>query len=176
MLDVVDDAHGRHVVDAGVNADLVQDHDTGFPGHSVQRLHLLGDVAGGDHGLLALDAHSGHQGVKVGRHQAHSQVTTVDELAQLGLVLQVQLVRLPVGMVVDQFLGLGNRAAGADDLVVVVKQVTDQRLGNQAGSQHQHFLHLLRPPVVRPPPRAAVPISMHLHTDMTPLRNRPVPG
>ncbi len=47
-MHAVDDAHGRHVIDARVEANLVEQNDACVSGRAVQRPHLVADVAGGD--------------------------------------------------------------------------------------------------------------------------------
>jgi hypothetical protein len=148
---LVDDPHGRHVVDAGVDADLVHDGHARFLGYPIQRLHLVGDIAGCDHRLLLLDTDPGHQRVEIRGHKAHGQISLLDVLSQPGLVLQVELTGLAMGMTVDQPLGLGHRPTGAGQLVPLIEQVANERLGNQTSPQHQHSLHRSLPLRRRPP-------------------------
>mmetsp|Transcript_38923 Transcript_38923/g.111368 ORF Transcript_38923/g.111368 Transcript_38923/m.111368 type:complete len:671 (+) Transcript_38923:464-2476(+) len=78
-LHLVDHLHGAHVVDARVQAHLVDDQHARGAGLAVQRLHLRADVRGGDHLLLVLDHEPRDADVEAGGHQRHHDVRGADQ-------------------------------------------------------------------------------------------------
>ena len=63
------------MIDSGVQAELVEDRDSGLFRLLVQGLHLLAQIAGCDHVHFVLDAHLGDQGmVDVRKETDHALV------------------------------------------------------------------------------------------------------
>ena len=60
LVHAVNDAFGRHVVNAGVNADFVEQNDPSLLCRIVQRPHRVADVTGCDHLLAVVDTLLGH--------------------------------------------------------------------------------------------------------------------
>ena len=82
-LDPVDDLHGGHVVDAGVDAELVEEDDSLLLGLGVEGLHVVLDVGGGDHVLAFIEAGPRHLRVELPRQQAHRHVVVGDDRREL---------------------------------------------------------------------------------------------
>ena len=115
-MDVVDGDDGREVVDAGVDADLVEDGDAGFLALGVEGLHGGGHVGGGDYVLLLADGGLDDGGVVGVGDQADDEV----DLCDLGVEsVGVGDIEADGGGVADAFcegLGLLESAAGDGDL------------------------------------------------------------
>lgn len=116
LVDVVDGDDGREVVDAGVDADLVEDGDAGFLALGVEGLHGGGDVGSSDYVLLLADGGLDDGGVVGVGDQADDKVDLCDlRVESVG----VGDIEADGGGVADAFcegLGLLESAAGDGDL------------------------------------------------------------
>ncbi len=66
-LHTVDHLHCRHVVDAGVDAELVEEDQALFLGFGVKRHHVVLDIGRGHHVLSLFETGSGHLRMKLPR-------------------------------------------------------------------------------------------------------------
>ena len=129
--DLVDDLHGAHVVDARIQAELVQDQHPGLLRRAVQRFHLRRDVARGDHVDSRLDGHLGHVHVHEGRQHANDKVGLCNAGIAVCNAVGRQLKRMAPRMVTH--LGLGGLQAQIAHvnlpplLVCLPEQMRDQR-------------------------------------------------
>ncbi len=78
-LHLVDDLHGRHVVNAGVHPYLVEDDDAGRFGRRVQFAHSRADVRGCDHVFTLGNARFGQRGMVDVRQHTDRQIGLVDQ-------------------------------------------------------------------------------------------------
>mmetsp|Transcript_7255 Transcript_7255/g.30869 ORF Transcript_7255/g.30869 Transcript_7255/m.30869 type:complete len:504 (+) Transcript_7255:819-2330(+) len=141
-LDLLDGLDGRHVVDAGVEADLVEDGYASLASPLVEGLHLGLDVAGGDHVRLVLDAHVRDEGVeRLRQHADNHLVLRHQRLRPLLLLAHVQLNRrhLSAGR---QLLRLLKRLAGdGDEVVRVLAETVDEARRDEASAEDEDALH-----------------------------------
>jgi hypothetical protein len=91
LPDLVDDLHGGEVVDAGVEAHLVEEDESLLPRLLVELLQFLADVGGRDHVPADCQAGLGDVNVQEGRDVADHDVRSVDDRLELGAVLHVDL-------------------------------------------------------------------------------------
>ncbi len=141
-LHPVDDAHRGHVVDARVDADLVEQDDTRLARRRVELRHRLFDVRGGDHVDAMLETQGSHHGVIRIRQQADRQVGLFDQRLERRRIVGIDLHRAPARVALDQRLGLADRAAGDGDLEVrLAKQILDMRAGHHAGAEDDDSFH-----------------------------------
>ena len=141
-LDGVDDLHGRHVVDARIDADLVEEQQALFQDRLREFFHPLADVGGGHHVLAVLQAQVGHLDVVDPGQQADDDIVLLDQGGQRLVVLHVDGHGPAVGVALDQLFGLAHRARGdGDRQVLLFQQVVDSRPADQAGAQDQYFFH-----------------------------------
>jgi hypothetical protein len=141
VLNVVDHFHGGHVVDARVEADLVEEAEALGPDLGVQRLHLRLDVGGGDHVLAGLDAGVGHLQVVDPRQQRDHHVVLGHHLAEPVGFLHHPRHGPAVRMLIQQGGRLVECPRSHRHLDAVLEQVLDQRLRHQAGPEQQRFFH-----------------------------------
>jgi len=141
-LDPVDDLHGGHVVDAGIDAELVEeDHSLGS-GLFVEGLHVVLDVRRGHHVLAHVDTGPGHLGVELPGQQAHRHVVGGDDLLQpLWLSGDVVGHGRTIGVPGDDVLGLAHGATRHRHRESTVEQVTHVCAHDQTGSENDDLLH-----------------------------------
>ena len=73
-MDMVNNAHGRHMIYTGIEPDLVQDNNPCFPGFPVQFPHFGLNIRSSDHILFMGDAMTGHHHMKSIRKKAYSKI------------------------------------------------------------------------------------------------------
>ncbi len=148
----VDHLHRGHVVDAGIDAELVEEDHTLFPGLGVQRRHLVLDVRGGHHVLALLEAGPGHLRMELPRQQAHRHVVVGDDLPE-ALELDSDVVghRSAVGVAVENVLRLAHRTTGDRDLESMIQQIAHMSPHHQAGTKYDDSFHLKSPSELRAP-------------------------
>ena len=151
----VDDLHGRHVVNAGVDAELVEEDDPLFLGPAVERLHVLLDVRRGHHVPACTKACLCNLGVELPRQQADGNVVIGNdglELFRLGRDIERHWSTIRVA--VDNRLRLAHRAAGDGHVESVIEKVAHVSSHHQPGSKHDNSFHMTIPFERRsPPPR-----------------------
>ena len=144
LPDFVDDLHGTHVVDARIQAELVQDQNPGLPRRTVQRFHLRRDVARGDHVDPCLDGHRGHVHMHEGRQHADDKVGLCDAGIAVYKAIGRQLKRMAPRMATH--LGLGRLQAQITHvnlpplLVCLTEQMRDQRRTAAPCTEDQNHL------------------------------------
>ena len=139
---LVDDPHRRHVVDARVDAHLVEQDHPGLLRGGIQRSHGLLDVRRRDHVLAVLDAQRRHHRVVGERQQADGDVALPDEALDGAFVCQVHLSRFAPRMTTHDLLGLAQSPARHGHLHVrQTQEVAHVRAGDHTGSQNEHLLH-----------------------------------
>jgi hypothetical protein len=138
LLHVVDDLHRRHVVDARVEADLVEQDDAGCPGLRVGRPHRVAHVGCRDERPLVLEAVPGDLDVKGVRKQTDREVAVRHLLFEVRVVAHVARQGSATGVAAHQLLRLGHGPARNRDLEVGhVEQVTNHRPGHQSRAEDQ---------------------------------------
>ncbi len=137
-MDAVDEAHGLHVVDPGIEADLVEEDDAGGPGFGIEALHGLADVGRRDHGFAVADAGPGHGRMEDVRDEADDHVGAGDFRIQRLLVLEIEAEGGSTGMTAGQggrFLRFEISDPDAD--VGSVEKIPDDRAGHETGTEDE---------------------------------------
>ena len=142
-VDLVEALHGQQVVDAGVDAHLVDDGDAGVDGLVVEGPHGVGAVGGRHQVGLLRDAPLGDVGVERPRQQRHHDLVRLDHVVQrLRTLVHVQQDRLRSLELGGQGVGLllerrRHRHAQAG----VPGQVVNDGSRDVAGAEHQDLQH-----------------------------------
>ncbi len=140
---LVDDAFGRHMIDARIQAQLVEQDDARLPGRGVQGAHRVADVTGREQVRAVLDTLLGDLDVVDVGQQADGDIGLGHEIVQLISVLgDVERESLPARVVADQVLGLAEGTAGDRHVkIILFQQVAYQGPGDQARPKNQYVLH-----------------------------------
>ena len=146
FLDLVNEPHGRHVIDAGVDAHLTQEGDVLFFGLRVKLLDRLGQIRSRDHVRVELDADLGHLGLEHGRQEVDDNLGVLHQVADHLEVHGVHVPGLPARVPVDA--GFGQRLVPVrhrDSPVVVfgvLQKVPDEVRSALTGPQHENRSHV----------------------------------
>ncbi|KAB8349840.1 hypothetical protein FH972_023853 [Carpinus fangiana] len=114
-VNLVDGLDGVQVVDARVEADLVEHGDAGCLGLVVELLHLRVDVRGGDHVDLVLDGRLEDGGVEGVGNERDDDVLACDGGVEGGRVVYIDRDGLCVLDALAELAGAVNGAAGDGD-------------------------------------------------------------
>lgn len=140
LVGTVDEVDGVEVVDAGVEANLVHDGDSGGLGLGVELQHGRRDVRCGDDVLFGLDGGLDDDGVEGVGDQRDGQVVGGDGGLKGGRVVDIEADGLGVGVAGRERLGGLERAAGDGDLDAGLGEDLDGGGGDEAGAEDEDRL------------------------------------
>jgi len=141
VVNVVNDTHGGHMVNAGIQADLIEEDQAFLFGLGIHGHHFVGHIGGGHQVFPCIRTVTSHHWMKSVGHQTDHQVVFRHQLAQLGLVVEIESHGLAVGVAPNKFDGIFNDQAGHCQFELTFKQVTNEWTGHHTGTQHKYFFH-----------------------------------
>ena len=78
LPNLIDDLHGTHVIDAGIEPQLVEDQNTGLASITVQRLHCRRNVARCNDINTCVNGNTSHFHMHRSRQHTDNQICTCD--------------------------------------------------------------------------------------------------
>jgi hypothetical protein len=140
--DAVDDLHRAHVVDARVEAELVEQDDAGRLGARVEGAHRGGDIRRGDQVLAVGEAALGDGDVVDVREHRHAHVALGHEAVEGVGVGDVKRHGLSAGVGPEERLGAVDAARGDGDGVRrAVEDVTHHGTRDESGAEDGDVSH-----------------------------------